>query len=181
MSSIIVAFSNMENAKNIKNILTKNGFRVNGVSITAAHALGTANELGDGILVCGTKLRDMGYQELYQNLPEHFEMLLLAKPEQCDERGGERMLCLSMPLKAHELLHTVSMMADSIARKKKRRNSKPRQRSEEEQKLIREAKELLMETNLLTEAQAHSYIQKRSMESGSTLTETAQRVLAQLR
>ena len=43
--------------------------------------------------------------------------------------------------------------------------------------LISEAKALLMERNNLTEEEAHRYMQKRSMDNGTGLTETAQMIL----
>ena len=50
-------------------------------------------------------------------------------------------------------------------------------RSEEEQKTIDRAKALLMERNGLTEAEAHRYIQKSSMDNGTGVVETAYMIL----
>ena len=52
--------------------------------------------------------------------------------------------------------------------------------SKEEQEMITEAKVLLMERNNMTEEEAHHYIQKRSMDNGTGLTETAQMILSLL-
>ncbi len=43
--------------------------------------------------------------------------------------------------------------------------------------LIKEAKELLMFRNNMTEEEAYRYIQKCSMDSGTNMVETAQMVL----
>ena len=51
------------------------------------------------------------------------------------------------------------------------------QRSQEEQHMIDRAKEALMEKRGFTEAQAHKYLQKRSMETGTKLAETARLIL----
>ena len=53
---------------------------------------------------------------------------------------------------------------------RKRRN--PAQRA-----VIEKAKSLLMERNNLTEEEAHRYLQKNSMESGTNMLETARMVL----
>ena len=53
----------------------------------------------------------------------------------------------------------------------------PPQRREEEQQLIRRAKELLMDINRMTEAEAHRFLQKRSMDSGMKLAEMAQYII----
>ena len=53
-------------------------------------------------------------------------------------------------------------------------------RNEEEEQVIREAKALLMERNQMTEDQAHRWIQKKSMDSGAKLVQTARVVLGDL-
>ena len=58
---------------------------------------------------------------------------------------------------------------------------KPKVRSEEELALLKAAKELLMERNHMTEEEAHRYIQKCSMDSGTGMVETAQMVLTMMR
>ena len=61
-----------------------------------------------------------------------------------------------------------------VARSKKNR-------TEEEKKILWEAKAVLMERNHMTEEEAHRYIQKCSMDSGTSLTETAQMVLSMIK
>ena len=63
---------------------------------------------------------------------------------------------------------------------RKKQREKPKQRSKDEQEMIAEAKALLMERNNMTEEEAHRYIQKRSMDNGTGLTETAQMILSLL-
>ena len=43
--------------------------------------------------------------------------------------------------------------------------------------MIDQAKALLMERNHMSESEAHRYLQKNSMESGTNMLETAQMVL----
>ena len=54
----------------------------------------------------------------------------------------------------------------------------PKVRSEKEQKMIDAAKKLLMDRNSMTEEEAHRYMQKCSMDSGTNLVETAEMVFA---
>ena len=44
--------------------------------------------------------------------------------------------------------------------------------------VIKEAKELLMARNHMTEEEAHRYLQRCSMDSGTNVVETAQMVLS---
>lgn len=55
---------------------------------------------------------------------------------------------------------------------------KPLERSREEQELIKQAKELLMDRNHMTETDAHRYLQKCSMDSGTNMVETAQMIMS---
>ena len=181
MGNIIVAFPRLENAKSIRSILMRGGFSVSAVCTSGAHALQYANELGDGIVVCASRLRDITYLELYQDLPSHFEMLLLTTQHGCNQVEGTGIVCLSMPLSAPELLKTVEAMECEAGRRRRKRKFLPRQRSEEEQAVILHAKELLMEKKSMTEEAAYRYIQKNSMDSGVGLIETAQKVIAFLK
>lgn len=180
MTNIIVAFPKQDIAKNIKKILMQNGYHVNAVCTTGAQALQSASELGGGIIVCGYRFVDMMYTELHEYLPAQFEMLLVASPANCGIRDVENLVCLSTPLKVNELLQTMEMMDYTITRRKKKARQTPKQRTQEEDALIQEAKALLMERNNLSEEEAHRYMQKRSMDNGTGMVETAQMILSLL-
>ncbi|MCM1263908.1 MAG: ANTAR domain-containing protein [Butyrivibrio sp.] len=181
MVNIIVALPKLEEAKGIRSILMKNGFSVTAVCITGAQALSQTDELNDGIIICGYKLTDMIYSELHECLPEGFDMLLMASRNVMNECLGNNIVCLSMPIKVHELIDTVSMMCQAIQRRRKKARQQPKVRSEKDASLIKEAKELLMVRNNMTEEEAHRYIQKCSMDSGTNMVETAQMVLAMMK
>ena len=51
-------------------------------------------------------------------------------------------------------------------------------RSEEDKKVINQAKALLMERHHMTEPEAHKYLQKCAMDSGSDMLETAEMVIS---
>lgn len=180
MTNIIVAFPREETAHNIKKILVQNGHRVAAMCTTGAQALQSVNELGGGIIVSGYRFVDMMYTELYEYLPGQFEMLLVASPANCGDRDIENLVCLATPLKVNELLQTVEMMEYTLTRRRKRAKAKPRERSEDEVALIQEAKMLLMARNNMSEEEAHHYMQKRSMDNGTGLVETAQMILSLL-
>lgn len=73
------------------------------------------------------------------------------------------------------------MMVANAERRRKKRKAMPKARSEEDRKVLEEAKALLMERNGMTEEEAHRYIQKCSMDSGTNLVETAEMVLSMMR
>ncbi len=178
MTNIIVVFARIEDAKSIKNILVRNGISVTAVCTSGAQALNYADDFHDGIIVSGYRLADMVCMELHSNLPSGFEMLVMASQKILAEAAGDGIMSLAMPLKVHELVSTVGLMAQNVMRRKKKYRDKPKIRSEEDAAVISEAKALLMERNNMTEDEAHRYLQKHSMDNGTGLVETARMVLA---
>lgn len=178
MTNIIVVFAKLEDAKSIKNILVKNGFGVTAVCTSGAQALGCADEFHDGIIISGYRLTDMICIELKENLPNGFEMVVMASQRVLTDVSGTGIIGLAMPLKVHELVNTISMMSQGIIRRRKKLKEKPRVRNEEEAAIIDSAKRLLMERNNMTEEEAHRYIQKHSMDNSTNMVETAQMLLA---
>ncbi len=181
MTSIIVVLPKLDDAKGMKNVLVRNGFKVTAICTTGAQAISQADGLNDGIVICSYKLMDMVYSELHDCLPPGFEMLLMASDHLLSQCGGSGIMCLSMPLKVGDLVNTVSMMTEGIERRRRRARLKPKVRSAEEENAIREAKELLMGRNHMTEEEAHRYLQKCSMDSGTNMVETAMMVLSMMK
>ena len=107
MTRIIVAFPKVENGKNIKNVLVRNGYQVVCVCTNGAQVIQEANGLQDGLVLCTYKLSDMIYQELAECLPPGFEMIVISTKDQWNENGTSGIVGLSVPLKIHELLSTV--------------------------------------------------------------------------
>lgn len=180
MASIVVVFPKLEEAKGIKNVLVRNGFRVNAACASGTQALQIMDELNGGVIVCGYKMADMMYSELCDNMREDFEMLLVAGQNIVEECASERLVTLATPLKVHDLINTVEMMTQAIDRRRKRAQAKPKVRNEKEIELINEAKKVLMDRNHMSEDEAHKYLQKCSMDSGTNMVETAQMVLAMM-
>lgn len=178
MVNIVVVFPKPNDAKNIRNILVRSGCRVAAVCTSGSQVLHVADQLGEGIVVCGYKLADMLYSQLKEDLPGGFDMLLIASRHLLELGPQKDVVCLELPLKVQDLADTLAMMTENILRRRKKEKQKPRARSEEENKLIRDAKRLLMERNSMTEEEAHRYMQKCSMDSGTNLVETAHMIFA---
>lgn len=178
MTSIIVVFPKAEDGKSIRNLLARHGYEVSAVCTLGSQVLNQIDMMSDGIIISGYKFSDMYYFDLKNSLPAGFDMLLLASQRVCTECVSNEIVCVTMPLKVQDLMSTLEMMCMNQTRRRKRLRSRPRQRSEEEKKVLWEAKAVLMERNHMSEEEAHRYIQKCSMDSGTSLIETAQMVLS---
>ena len=181
MIGIVVVFPRAEDARNIRNILVRGGYRVAAVCTSGSQALQIADSLGEGIVVCGYKFSDMMYNQLKEDLPAGFEMLLIASRRLLEECPDREIVRLPLPLTIHDLANTLEMMVGNAERRRREERQKPKVRSEEEKKLILAAKRLLMERNHMSEEEAHRYMQKCSMDSGNSLVETAHMIFALMR
>jgi response regulator NasT len=178
MSHIIVAFSKRENAANIRNILMRSGMDVSAVCLTGAAVLQNADTWNEGIVICGYRMQDMQYTRLRELLPEQFEMLLAAPPDRwVGTELPDGVVGLPMPIKVHDLVSSVEMMIEAMERRRRKRRRKEKERSAGDKAVVDRAKAVLMERNNMSEEDAHRYLQKCSMESGTNMVETAQMVL----
>ena len=175
-SSIVIALPKIEDAKKIRTILNRHGLTVASVSSSVSNVLASISELDSGVLICGYKLTDGYYKDILNDLPQYFEMLLLASQRIIDEAPNS-VQAVQMPLKASVLVESVGDMLYQLERRIKKEKKKPKPRSEKEQNYILNAKHLLMERNRMTEDEAYRHIQKCSMDSGTNMVETAQMLL----
>lgn len=176
--NIIVAFPKIEDAKNIKAVLARQGFHVTAACTSGSHALQAMESLDGGVVVCGYRLNDMVYTELNEWLPRNFKMLLVASEMHWGERELSDVVYVPMPLKVSLLTDALNMVIETQLNHRRHNNSKPRVRSHEEDEAILKAKRLLMENNNMTEEEAHRYVQKCSMDSGNSLVETAAMIMS---
>ncbi|HIT89010.1 MAG TPA: ANTAR domain-containing protein [Candidatus Merdenecus merdavium] len=177
-TGIIVVFPKLEDGKKIKNILVRYGFEVVALCQSGASAIQMVDHMESGIVICGYRLSDMIYGDLHDDLPKHFEMILMATDQRLSEGIKEGVISVSMPVKIVDLIETVEMVSSNIIRQIKKEKSKPGKRTEEEKKIIEKAKHILMERNKLSEKEAHKYLQKTSMDSGTSIVETAMMILS---
>lgn len=174
MGNIVIAMPKIEDAHRIGNIIRNNGIYCDILfSSSGSDTLGMIGERDIGLVICGKKLCDMGYEELSSYLPFSVNMILLTKDASLVPFSSN-IVRLLLPFRSGDLINTINMlMPEAFYRPKKKKPV----RSLEEQKTIDDAKELLMSRNHMTEPEAFRYIQKLSMDQGRTLVESAQMVI----
>ena len=145
---------------------------------TGVKALSAMEDLGSGVIVCGYRLSDMLYSELAQDLPGYFQMLLIASPDKAPDLTGDSVVYLPTPVKKSDLFSTLELMLEGVSRRKKKAKEKRLVRSEEDKKTIAAAKEILMDRHHMTEPEAHKYLQKCAMDSGTNMLETAEMIIS---
>ncbi len=174
MIRTVVAFEKDESRDKIADMLERSGITVRFRCRSGAEVLRAVKTMGSGVVICGHKLTDMPTEHLAHDLRGQAKFLILAKQSQLELLDDPDVFKLPIPISAAELRGSVNILLqlDEISAR-----SQIPQRSQEERHVIQKAKELLMETRGLTEDQAHRYLQKRSMETGTKLADTARMIL----
>jgi len=177
LGTILVAMPREEDSNHLAEIIRSQGF-LHDIEVcrTSSDVLRISNDRDYGLVICTKKIMEMEYFELSGYLPEFFGMIVLTK-DMTLELSSDNMMKLNTPLKKRELISTVETMASFLERRIRKKKKAPPRRSHEEQKIIDEAKALLIDRNGMTEPEAFRYIQKCSMDSGRSMVESAQMVL----
>ena len=174
MEQMILAFEQEKNNQRVKEILETSGTAACLLSGSADQVRQTVNRRRITAVVCGYKLGDQGAELLFEDLPPACAMLVVAPQDRLDLLGDDDIFRLPAPVSRGDLLASVRLLLQVGHRLE--RFVRP-QRPPEEQAVIDDAKRLLMNRNGMTEEQAHRFLQKKSMDSGAKLIQTAQLVL----
>ncbi len=172
---MIVAFARESNSSKIRDILESAGAASCLICRNAAEVKRVIHKRKIRIVICGFRLPDETCQEMYQDLPDFCSMLMIASQSSLDLCEDDDIVKLAAPVGRDELLSTVGRMVQ-FSLDELRKSHAPR--SEEEQLLIDQAKEMLMRSQGMTEEQAHRFLQKKSMDNGIKLAETARMILS---
>ena len=177
MEKVIVAFESEKSCWRVKEILENSGTASCVLCRSADQVKRAVNKLHISTVICGYKLPDASAEELFDDLPTSCAMLLVGVQNLLDLCQNDDIFKLTSPVSKGDLVASVRMLIQVGHRLE--RFVRPR-RSQEEQELIAQAKQLLMARHGMTEEQAHRFLQKKSMDSGAKLIQTAQLVLDSL-
>jgi response regulator NasT len=174
VEKVIVAFENEKHGARIQEILESSGTASCIGCRSADQVKRLVHKQRLNTVVCGFKLVDDVAENLFHDLPDHCSMLLIANQEQLEMINAEDIFKLPIPVGRGDLTASVRMLIQFGHRLEK--FVRP-QRSDEEEALIHQAKELLIHRNGMTEEEAHRFLQKRSMDTGARMVQTAQLIL----
>ncbi len=177
MDTVIVAFENTKFVRQISELLE-------GAGVAACQACSSGDQVrrllqrqSAGCVICGPHLTDGPAEWLFDDLPPSCLLLLVGPKHQLDLCGNPDIFKLNIPLRREETIYTVRLLLQFSRRLERLVRSS---RSASEQREIDKAKKALMERRGLTEEEAHRQLQKRSMDEGRRLVQTARQILAEL-
>ena len=172
MDRIVTAFAHEEAQRRILRLLESGGYAPAGCFFSGADVIRAVHKLEGAAVVCGFRLRDMTAAELAEDLGPGTGVLVIASAANLDLCQGDNLYKLPVPASRADLYASLDTLLHQ------RQQSRPgTARKEDAQRLIRRAKELLMDVNRMSEAEAHRFLQKRSMDTGLRLEQTARLVI----
>ena len=174
LETVIVAFESGKSCERIRDILESSGTAECILCHSAAEVKRTVSHQRVATVICGFKLPDQTAQDLFEDLPTSCAMLMVAVQSLLDLCQNEDIFRLASPVSRGDLIASVRMLIQIGHRLEK--FVRP-QRTEEERGIIQAAKGLLMDRHGMTEEQAHRFLQKKSMDSGAKMVQTAKLVL----
>jgi hypothetical protein len=178
MSSIVVANSNPVFAKRIASVFHSSGLYVSGIFLSGAQLIDfTRKHYRGGVVVSSVKLKDMPAVNLPRIIGSAYDFLFLVSPQFAGMCNTIEYASLLMPINRMNLLSTVNMFLNLAEATPPSVKKKLQSGIDDEKAIIEQAKNLLISRNNLTEPQAHRLIQKKSMDMGRKMVETAMIIL----
>lgn len=177
MERVLLAFSGERTGERIREILETAGLAECTVCHSFAEVKRLANEQQVALVICGYQLKDETAQGLLEDLSLFCPVLVIAKQAMLDMLDCEEIFKLSAPVKYYDLTASVRTLLRLSQQIERERAERVCRLQEEKQKRVEAAKQVLMERNGMDEGQAHRFLQKKSMDFGVKLFQTAQMVL----
>lgn len=173
MERIVLAFSSDTAAEKIKVMLESTGFDVDStVCHNGAELLRRVSECDEVLIIMGYKLPDMVADEVAENIHDGCRLMSIVKPEHIQDIYSEEIFVIPVPINRRRLIASINVFLGNVPQEKRNK------RDSTENKTIERAKLYLMEEYHMTEPQAHRFIQRRSMNTGARLIDTAHSILS---
>ncbi len=175
MAGILVAIANEKLQNSIRTILEHSSIEVRGYCRSGDEVIRNIKLMGGGIVIAQSRMPDMQTIELVEELGDLAYFLILDRQYNLYEFSDCDVFTLPVPIRGGELSGSLRILMQMDERRSLNRTVKVR--SEGDQKLITDAKEMIMEKSDMTEEQAYRFLQKRSMETSTPMTEVAKMIL----
>ncbi len=177
MRRIIVAFERQSSCEKLRKLAESSDEFSCVLCRSGSQVRRAAQKLRPEIVVCGFKLADESSEAVYYDLPPGCSMLMLASPAHLAMCEAGEILKLPTPVRRAELLGALRMLSRLSRGQAQSGGEFP---AGDERELAAGAKARLCARFAMTEAQAHRFLQKKSMDAGLKLAQTAKVVLESL-
>ena len=132
--------------------------------------------MGGGVVICSPRLLDISADALCERLGEEAYFLVVGHPAVLAQMDSEEIFKLMLPVKSSELIGSVRILSQ-LDERRMDEALRPKKKTVNDRAIVNEAKEYLTEERGMTEAEAHRFLQKRSMDLRVPVTEVARTIL----
>lgn len=172
MERIALAFSKTETAEKIKIMLDGSGYEIAAICRSRAELMRSLSGKDETLVIMGYKLADGTADDVFEDLDARHKLMSIVKAEHEADIYNRDIFVVPLPINRQILLNAVETFVGMIERQRHRKI-----RTDEEKKIIEDAKAYLMENHAMDEEEAHRFIQKRSMDTGAKFIDTARAIL----
>lgn len=174
MDQVVLAFEGSRTNERVRDIIEMAGLAECTICRSAGEVKRLAYQQQVSVVICGYKLQEETSQALLVDLPRSCSLLVIAMQSMLDMIDNEDIFKLTAPVSKGDLLASVRMLLQLGHRVER---YAPPKRPKEERELIERAKGVLIDRHSMTEAEAHRFLQKRSMDTGGKMVQIAQMIL----
>ena len=170
MARIIVAGSSEQSRAQMNRLLSTSGYPVYRLCCSIGELRRVLNNCDDGLLILAGQLADSSADEIFWDYGKQVQILLIAKPstlETCEEAGVFR---LALPTSQQAVLGAVEMLMQL-------HQMRLPKRTDDDRKLVEEAKHLLMQKKGVSESQAHRMLQQQAMNRSMRMSDYAAQII----
>lgn len=154
-------------------MLEGSGYEPAVICRSGAELLRAVSGYDEALIIMGFRLYDMTVNHIFEHLHEGIKVLSIVRAEHTEDIIYDEVLALPMPVTRTRLISSINILHGQIPEQKKEI-----MRNAEDMRIVERAKLFLMERYHMTEEQSHRFLQKRSMDTGARLADTARAVLA---
>lgn len=176
MERIVIAILDDATRSSVADIITKSGMRVRAQVRSGADATRAIKDMGGGVVICSPRLLDISADALCERLGEEAYFLVVGHPAVLAQMDSEEIFKLMLPVKSSELIGSVRILSQ-LDERRMDEALRPKKKTVNDRAIVNEAKEYLTEERGMTEAEAHRFLQKRSMDLRVPVTEVARTIL----
>lgn len=169
---VVLAFPKKETAEKIKRMLYGTGYDAEMICRTKAELIRYISDIDEVLVIMGYKLPDAVADAVYEDMREGQKLMSIVKADMQGRIENPDILTVPLPVSRQRLISSIEIFLGVIEKQSKNAGRAP-----EEDKIVNRAKLYLMETYMMTEQQAHRFIQKRSMDTGARFIDTARSIL----
>ena len=170
MARIIIASASEASRTQLARLLSASGFSVFRLCAGGSELRRTLNTCEDGVLVIAGSVSDCLIDALVEDFGDCFHILLIGRPDALSACESPKVFKLAWPCSGSAAIGAIQMLSQLHAMRLPRRAG-------DDKALVEQAKALLMETQQISEPEAHRRMQQYAMRHNIKMTDYAELIL----